>query len=246
MRYIVALLAATLAAFSFDAQAQNSFPTPGGSSVIGAVTMCNNGSGFYIPCAPGGGGGGTVNTIPQCNGTPCSQANPFFTVFAAGEFHVGEFGSNQIATALALANTGTAYATGVAIGNQQTLANAVRVNAAPGQPGTSGNVLGTVITSSLANTVPIDVYYFSASPTASTCTDTTAFALVAADAAKVLGIAHVTDWTAGNPSAVGQAFGPPIPYTLNVASSLFICVVSRGAFVPAASGVNLQVRLLRQ
>jgi hypothetical protein len=36
------------------ALAQNNFPTPGGATAPGMVTMCNNGSGLYVPCAPGG------------------------------------------------------------------------------------------------------------------------------------------------------------------------------------------------
>jgi hypothetical protein len=185
-----------------------------------------------------------VQTI--CNGAPCGQLNPAYTVFAAGELHVGEFGNNQTTAANALGNTATSYAAGVAIGGLQTVAGMARVSGAAGTPGTGGDILATVLTSSVANTVQVDVVYFSATLTTSTCTDTTAFALTAADATKVVGVAHVTDWSAGNPAAVGQVIGPPIPYVLNNATSLFACVVARGVVTVAASGVNLQVRTLRQ
>ena len=51
IRIIIALLwAAVLAAFPFVAQAQNSFPTPGGGTVPGVVLMCDNGQHLYVPC----------------------------------------------------------------------------------------------------------------------------------------------------------------------------------------------------
>ena len=47
---IVLLGAAMLAAFSFPARAQNTFPTPGGGTVPGVVLMCDSGNGQFIPC----------------------------------------------------------------------------------------------------------------------------------------------------------------------------------------------------
>ena len=44
-------------AFAWAAQAQNNFPTPGGATVPGYVTMCISGN-IAVPCNPGGGGGG--------------------------------------------------------------------------------------------------------------------------------------------------------------------------------------------
>ena len=49
------LLAAALAAFSFDARAQNNlggnnFPVPGGATAPGVVLLCDNGSGVFTPC----------------------------------------------------------------------------------------------------------------------------------------------------------------------------------------------------
>ena len=245
-RTVIALLAAVLAAFSFDAQAQNNFPTPGGSTAPGAVTMCNNGSGLYIPCAPGGGGGGgTVNTIPQCNGTPCGQLNPFFTVFAAGEFHVGEFGNNQTAIINPMTTSANTVTTGKSIGGLQTLLNAVRVSAATGQPGTSGNVLSTIISFvDPIGIVPFDVFYFGANPTASTCTDNTTFSLNGADRDKVFGIAHVTDI---NSAGIAQLIGPPIAFSTNNSTSIFACVVVRGsATITGTANASLDVRILRQ
>ena len=46
----IMLLAACLAAFSFPAYAQNTFPTPGGGTVPGVVLMCDSGNGQFIPC----------------------------------------------------------------------------------------------------------------------------------------------------------------------------------------------------
>ena len=46
----IMLAAAVLAAFSFPAWAQNTFPTPGGGTVPGVVLMCDSGNGQFIPC----------------------------------------------------------------------------------------------------------------------------------------------------------------------------------------------------
>lgn len=186
--------------------------------------------------------------MPICNVAPCSQANPTFTVFAAGELHVGEFGNNQT-TVTNVLTIGTTYAAAQAVGGLQTLAGAARVSATAGLSGTSGNVLSTVLMFNAAiGTVAFDVFYFNASPTASTCTDAVAFALAAADRDKVVAVAHVTDWTPGNAVSTGQALGPPIPYTLNNATSLFACVVARAAPPALTAGANasLSARVLRQ
>ena len=379
-RIALALIAAALAAFPYPAHAQNNFPTPGGSTAPGAVTMCNNGSGLYIPCAPGGGSGGgasgggpitpvtlvpavpasipattgtyisncatlalnsridfsatlsqpgtlkinrylnttcsipvdanpvqgaaaaatpaaiaasdgapaqsyrveidntsgsasnitnaivilTATTaitgsptyndangnlvqpvVPLCNGVACGQLNPAYTVFAAGEFHVGEFGSNQTSITSPMTTSANTVTTGKSIGGLQTLANAVRVSAAAGNPGTSGNVLSTIVSFvDPIGVVPFDVFYFQANPTGSTCTDNTAFALVAADRDKVFGIAHVTDI---NSAGIAQLIGPPIPFTTNNSTSIFACVVVRGsATITGTANASLDVRILRQ
>ena len=169
------------------------------------------------------------------------------TTMAASEAHLGETGTNQTVITVDMTVTAAAYVTGAAIGNLQTLAGATRVSAPAGGSGTSGNVLSTLLMSQTAiGTIPMDVFYFSANPTGSTCTDTTAFVLANADRDKVVGIAHVSDWTIGNATATGQQIGPPIPYTLDSATSMFACVVSRGAPTFTATGFSLITKVLRQ
>lgn len=69
------LIAAVFALLSLSARAQNSFPTPGGATAPGMVSMCNNGAGLYVPCPPGGGSGTPATVInvgtfgAVCNGT---------------------------------------------------------------------------------------------------------------------------------------------------------------------------------
>lgn len=59
-----ALLAAALSLAAVAAQAQNSFPTPGGSTAAGAVQMCLNSSGNAVPVS-----GGTCAAGAQVTGT---------------------------------------------------------------------------------------------------------------------------------------------------------------------------------
>ena len=61
-RCILTLVAAVLAAFSFSAWGQNSFPTPGGATAPGMVTMCDNGSQLFVPC-----GVNSASGIPALN-----------------------------------------------------------------------------------------------------------------------------------------------------------------------------------
>ena len=182
--------------------------------------------------------------VPMCNGAPCGQLNPAYTTFAAGEFHVGEFGNNQTIISLPMTTTATTYVNNRSIGGVQTLANAVRVSAAVGNPGTGGNILSTVLTFlDGIGTVPIDVYYYNASVG---CADNANFAILNVDRDKLMGIAHVTDFTQLT-SSVGQAIGPPIPYALNNATSLFACVVTRGSVTLSGTGnATLRVNILRQ
>lgn len=171
-------------------------------------------------------------------------------VLGSGENHVGEVGSNHLVVKNAMTTTASAtYTTGLVIGGKQTLANAARVSGAVGTPGTGGFVQSVALTFSIAPTGgSADVYFFDADPSASTCTDNSAFALVAADATKLVGIAHVLDFTGGNVVTLAQAQNLAMPYNLASATSLYACVVARSSLTVTTGttgNVSLITELLR-
>lgn len=59
------------------ARAQDNFPTPGGATVPGYVTMCISGN-IAVPCNPGGGGGGGLAAGAAVTGCP-AQSSLFVT-----------------------------------------------------------------------------------------------------------------------------------------------------------------------
>jgi hypothetical protein len=84
-----------------------------------------------------------------------------------------------------------------------------------------------LVTSKSAQTNPMDLLLFNASPTGSTCTDKTAVSIVAADAGKLVGVAHVTDWTNSGIASVGQMNQPPLGISVP-STALYACLVTRG------------------
>jgi hypothetical protein len=153
----------------------------------------------------------------------------------ATENHLGEVGNNEIALTSAITSTVVTYTTGQSIGGLLTIANAARVSGAAGTAGTSGLIQKAVLGSSVTNTVQVDVIYFNASPTGSTCTNASAYSLAAADRSKVIGFTHITDWIASAAAYSGQAQNLALPYALTSATSIFACVVARGSIVGAST-----------
>ena len=137
--------------------------------------------------------------------------------------------------------------TGQSIGGLQTPANAVRVSGAVGASGTSGYVQTINVTFTDAiGAGPLDVYFFNASPSGSTCTNDSAFILANADRDKVIGIVHVTDFTSSNTAVVAQANNQSMLYTVASATSIFACVVARASFVIAGTtNASLVTRVQR-
>lgn len=164
-----------------------------------------------------------------------------------GENHGQEVGGNQ--TTIAVAQTVTAssaYASGNAVGGLMTLAGAARISGALGGPGTSGMMQSILVASKSLQTAQIDVVLFNANPTASTCTDKTAFVLAAADFDKVIGAAHVADWTAGSTGSFGQAQNMAMPYALASATTIYACAITRGTPTFAStSDISLIFRPIR-
>jgi hypothetical protein len=153
----------------------------------------------------------------------------------ATENHVGEVGNNEITLTAAITSTVVTYTTGQSIGGLLTITNAARVSGSAGAAGTSGLIQKAVLGSTVTNTVQVDVIYFNANPSGSTCTNAAAYSLAAADRSKVIGFAHITDWEASAVAYSGQAQNLAIPYALVSATSIFACVVARGSIVGAST-----------
>jgi hypothetical protein len=174
---------------------------------------------------------------------------------AAGENHVGEIGSNQIKVDVAQTVTASAYSSGNALGGLMTIANAARNSGAAGTAGTGGIVTGMQLNSkALQSGVQVDVFYFDANPTGSTCTDKTAFVIANADFNKVVGIQSIPSTPANGAGwfgatttgAVGIPSYFPVTYDLASSTSIFACAVVRAAITPGStSDISFKFNVLR-
>lgn len=256
-----------------EASAANPFPVNAIGLAKDATYTSQTGSvimGLINTTAPTGGADGTLGFISQTTaralrgdnyswgGTALGAASNWGTspgavavagvnanvlAITAGETHIGEVGSNQIKVDVAPTVTASAYSTGNAIGGLLTVANAVRVSNSAGASGTGGILTGLQLNMKSAQTVQVDVFLFDANPTGSTCTDKTAFNLVAADFNKVVGILTIPGTAANGAgwfaAATGGSVGIPtyFPVSFDLASSttLYACAVARGAFTPAST-----------
>jgi hypothetical protein len=170
------------------------------------------------------------------------------TAEVAGENHVGEVGGNLLPITNDMTTSAATVTTGQSIGGIQTLANAVRVSGALGASGTSGYIQSLTVTfTDAVGSGPLDVYFYNATVTTGTnCQNATAFVLQNGDRDKVLGIAHVTDFTSSNTAVVAQASNLAIPFGLSSSTSLFACVVARASFVIASTAnASLKVNVVR-
>lgn len=146
-----------------------------------------------------------------------------------------------------MTTTSATTTTGQSIGGLQTLANAVITSGALGANNSSGYIQNLTVTfTDAVGSGPLDVYYFNASPSGSTCTNDSAFVLANADRDKVIGIAHVTDFTSSNTAVVAQVNNLSMGYGLSSATSIFACVVARASFVIAGTAnASLVTNVLR-
>ncbi len=187
------------------------------------------------------------------NGTTWDRArgdatNGVYVQGKSSESHVGEVGSNIFPISNAMTTANATTTTGQSIGGLQTLANAVRVSGALGAGGTGGMIQSVMVTFKDAiGSGPLDVYYFNANPTGSTCTNNSAFVLADADRDKVIGIAHVSDFTSSNTSVVAQAQNQAMPFGVASSTSIYACVVARASFaITSTANASLITRVLRQ
>ena len=142
------------------------------------------------------------------------------TMDTTGALCTAGTGTSSSTTALTV-TASSAYTAGNAVGGLITLSNINRAS------GLSVFIQSVVVASKSAQTAQIDLVFFNANPTGSTCTDKTAFNVATADAAKLVGAAHVSDWTASALGSVGQMQQPPIGIT-PTGTAAYACLVTRG------------------
>jgi hypothetical protein len=186
-------------------------------------------------------GGATAAKQDTGNASLSTIATNTGAATPAGEAHVGEVGNNQTTVTVAQTVTASsAYTSGNAVGGLITLANASRVSAG------SGLIQSIIVNSKSAQTTQIDVVLFNANPSGSTCTDKTAISVAAADFDKVLGVAHVTDWTSLGTPSVGQAQNLAMPFALASGTSLYGCPVTRSTpTYTATTDISVSARIVR-
>lgn len=202
--------------------------------------------------APGTAGSSSTNVVSVqgiSGGTPAPVAP------TATEVHLGEIASNQIKVQVAQTVTASAYSAGNALGGLMTVANAARVSGSAGAAGTGGILTGMQLNSKTIQTgVQVDIFIFDANPTASTCTDKTAFVIAAADFDKVVGILTIPSTAANGAGwfgatttgAVGIPTYYPITYDLASSTSIYACAVVRAAITPVATtDISFKYNILR-
>lgn len=230
----------------------------GGGGGGGAVTIADGADvaeGAIADIASIAGGTGTVSAKLRLITTQLSTLNttlgsPFQAggSIAASENHIGEVGGNILPITNDMTTTNATVTTGQSIGGIQTLANAVRVSGALGASGTSGIIQSLTVTfTDAVGSGPLDVYFYNATVTTGTnCQNATAFVLQNGDRDKVLGVAHVTDFTASNTAVFAQANNLAIPFGLSSATSVFACVVARASFaITGTTNASIKVNVLR-
>lgn len=168
--------------------------------------------------------------------------NTMIAATPAGENHVGEVGgkTDSVSPAAPTITASSAYASGQVIGTKMTLANLARVS------GKSGVIQTVSLFCKSAQTAAVDVLIFNADPSSTTFTDKTALALAAADYDKLIGVAHVTDWTSLGTPSLGQAAGVGLAFKLGSGlTDGYAVLVSRGTPTFAStSDIKLAVKSL--
>lgn len=143
-----------------------------------------------------------------------------------------------------------AYAAGACVGGKLTLANAARGFDFQGTTiGIGGMIQGVVLGDKSGHTtVDFDVIFFDADPAGSTLTDKVVIAVAAADLGKIIGVAHITDWTLGAAAtmSIGQDLTfRTIPFVCADAA-LYAAIVARGAITfLSVDDVRLKVHTLQ-
>lgn len=165
------------------------------------------------------------------------NGNPNYSVTPANETTVYKFVQAQTVTA------GSAYASGNAVGGLITITNAARIG------GGTGYVASVAVDIKSTQTGAIDVFFFDANPSGSTCTDKSNISIVVADFNKVLGYLQIPTasmLSVGTPT-VGVVANVKLPFSLVApGTSLYACVVTRATpTFTATTDVSLDINLVR-
>ena len=126
----------------------------------------------------------------------------------------------QVFTAAQTVTASSAYTAGYSVGGLITFANINRT------AGGAIYIQSAFVTSQSLQAGQMDLVFFTAIPASSTIVDKTAFSVAAADATKLCGVAHITDWTSGAVASIGQMQQPLIGIDLTV-STLYAALVTR-------------------
>jgi hypothetical protein len=209
--------------------------------LIGAGLL---GMGIFIPMLPAlaqntdtyfatPGGGGVNGSLGLCLNAS-AKAVPCNDPTAAPSPVVGNVGGYDISPAFTPTVQNAAYSSGNAIGGLQTITTAFRTAAR-----NSGILNNVSVWSKGGATTPLTFYIFEANPSASTCTDKSAFVLGAADIAKLV----PTTPPVLTPAVVGAGAtatsasqqSPLIVQNLESTTNLYICIVVGGTVTPATT-----------
>lgn len=159
----------------------------------------------------------------------------------AGENHIGKVGGTTVAVTVAPTVTAaSAYTSGNTLGSLLTFTNAARVAAG------SGIIQNVSIDFKSAQTAPVDLLLFIASPSGSTVTDKTAVAVAVGDFDKQLAPIHITDCTNTGTTSVCSATALGIAFALPAGRDLYAIAVTRGTpTFTATTDVSVRLTVLQ-
>lgn len=176
-----------------------------------------------------------VQVLFGSNGSPANSAS---TSLAAGENHIGQVGGLITATASTLTGSTTpAYSTGDCIGTLLTFSNISRAI------DKTGLIQQALVFTKSSQSTPIDLILFYANPSASTFTDNSAISIAAADFNKIIGVAHIVDWSSLGTPSVGQVNNLAMPFLpVTGTRNIYGVLVARGG-ITLTSTSDVEVRL---
>ncbi|PZR37162.1 hypothetical protein [Caulobacter segnis] len=145
------------------------------------------------------------------------------SALGASEAHIGEVGGRTVVQTQALAGSTTQYAAGDAIGGLLTFAGFGRI------AGGTGLVQMASVMSKSAQTFACDLVLFHTAPAASAFVDNNAAVIAAADWDKILGVVHISDWTALGGPSFAEATQLAMAYKVAVGQTdIYGVLISRG------------------
>jgi hypothetical protein len=157
----------------------------------------------------------------------------------AGENFIGKIGGDVLTATSTPTVSTSAYASGDVIGSKMTLTGMARV------AGGAGIVQSIILNSKSAQTGAVDLLLFSADPSSSTFTDNAALSVNAADFDKLIGVAHITDWTNLGTPSVAQWHTGNLAFDLASGTTLYAVLVARSTpTLASTSDLKLTVNVI--